>query len=259
MIIAPASENAQLEQHKSTTQPYIVSSVRFMAPRGMDQVESDGHGGNVAGGPASHPDGSSSGSSSSSQGGHHETSNTVTRIVIPVCVVIVLVLFVGLLVRWIVRALRGAHSRQGSAATLPTVAEKPQLFEVQLSTPPAVYPVNARWNDIKPLSVKYIPQDVYDIEQTVAANLSSYPGSPATSRPVSMLSSSSHSSGGNRGGRKTGEDGRLRVAVTIAMPSPKLPQYSDEKGNGQDTSEEPLPLYLGVADLPWQATKLEAQ
>ncbi|KAH9932961.1 uncharacterized protein B0H18DRAFT_984848 [Fomitopsis serialis] len=255
-----------------------MSSVRFMAPRGLDQVQSDGQGGNVVGGPASHPDSSSSGSSSSSSGGRG-ASNIVTRVVIPVCVTIVLVLFAALLVRWIVRALRGARSRQGFAATLPTVAEKPQLFEVQIETPPAVYPVNARWNDIKvrysrcdaiqpitgltknvyqPLSVKYIPQDVYDVEQAVAANLSSYPGTPATSRPVSMLSSSSHSSGGSRGGRKAGEDGRLRVAVTIAMPSPKLPQYSDEKGKGGETEEEPLPLYLGVADLPWQATKLEA-
>ncbi|TFY58145.1 hypothetical protein EVJ58_g6600 [Rhodofomes roseus] len=188
-----------------------------------------------------------------STGGEHASHTVINQVVIPVCVAIVLALFIGLLVRWIIKLRRSSRAR-AARTVLPTVAEKPELFDVQLESPPPVYTANARWTHIRPLSAKYIPQDLYDIEQAVAANMSSYPGTPASSRPVSMQTSSSHSSSASKGS-KPGEDGRLRVAVAIAMPSPRLP--ADDK-KGKEASQEPPPLYLGVANLPWQATKLEA-
>ncbi|KZT70048.1 hypothetical protein DAEQUDRAFT_726047 [Daedalea quercina L-15889] len=237
--------------------------VHPMVPRGMNQVVSGGEGsvgGDGDGNVASQHSGSGSESSSQSPGGQHGPSIAATKIVIPVCVALALIFFAAFVVYMIMRFRRGSRSRRASAAVPPTAAEKPQLFEVQLESPPAVHPVDAKWNDIKPLSVKYISQNVYELEQVVAASLSSYPGTPAASRPVSMQTSSSHSSsstrsGGSRREPKNGEDGRLRVAVTIAMPSPRQ-SVGEEKGRYKMESEECPPLCLGVADVPWQATKL---
>ena len=51
--------------------------------------------------------------------------------------------------------------------------------------------------------------------------------------------------------------GKLRVAVTIAMPSPRSSQFGDEKAAEKKPEEEAPPLCLGVADLPWCAEKVE--
>ena len=43
------------------------------------------------------------------------------------------------------------------------------------------------------------------------------------------------------------------------MPSPRSSQFVDveEKGKEKAVEEEAPPLYLGVADLPWHAEKVE--
>ena len=97
---------------------------------------------------------------------------------------------------------------------------------------------------------------MYALEQAVAASLSSYPGTPATSRPASMQTSSSRSSRGSRTSKAGADGGKLRVAVTIAMPSPRSSQFVDEKAAEKKPEEEAPPLYLGVADLPWCAEKV---
>lgn len=73
-----------------------------------------------------------------------------------------------------------------------------------------------------------------------------------------MQTSSSHSTKCSRTS-KGADAGKLRVAVAIAMPSPRSSQFVDveEKGKEKAVEEEAPPLYLGVADLPWHAEKVE--
>lgn len=248
----------------------------------MNQVVSGGPG-SIDGGDGGETHGNplSSSGSSSAQGGQRASSsnNVATKIVIPVLVALALLLFIAVIIYFILRFRRGSQRRRQLArGLLPTTTEKPQLFEVQLESPPVVHSTDARWNHIKvrhlppraieptadcivifeqPLSAKYIPHDVYELEQAVAATLSSYPGTPAASRPVSMQTSSSHSSKGSRASKTGPDGGKLRVAVAIAMPSPRSSQFVEEKEKEMASSEDPPPLYLGVADLPWHAEKVE--
>lgn len=72
-----------------------------------------------------------------------------------------------------------------------------------------------------------------------------------------MQTSSSHSSKGSRISKSRADGGKLRVAVTIAMPSPRSSMLVEEKRKEKAVSEEAPPLYLGVADLPWHGEKVE--
>ncbi|EPT02129.1 hypothetical protein FOMPIDRAFT_1059392 [Fomitopsis schrenkii] len=263
MIVAhPQDVDTASVQHTGLLSDFIPNAkTHLMAPRGMNQVVSGGPG-SIDGGDGGETHGNplSSSGSSSAQGGQRASSsnNVATKIVIPVLVALALLLFIAVIIYFILRFRRGSQRRRQLArGLLPTTTEKPQLFEVQLESPPVVHSTDARWNHIKPLSAKYIPHDVYELEQAVAATLSSYPGTPAASRPVSMQTSSSHSSKGSRASKTGPDGGKLRVAVAIAMPSPRSSQFVEEKEKEMASSEDPPPLYLGVADLPWHAEKVE--
>lgn len=113
-----------------------------MAPRGINQVVSGEDGGKTQGSSGSSP----------AQGGQRTSppSNVATKVVIPVLVALVLVLFVMVIIYIILRFRRSSRRRRQLARSLlPTTTEKPQLFEVQLESPPVVHATDARWNHIK--------------------------------------------------------------------------------------------------------------
>ena len=129
-----------------------------MVPRGVNQVVSGGPGsedGGDSGVTHDHtPTGSNSGSSSSQGGGQHSSSsgNVATKVVIPILVALALIFFAAVILYLILRFRRSSRRRRQLALArglLPTTAEKPRLFEVQLESPPVVRSANPQWNHIK--------------------------------------------------------------------------------------------------------------
>jgi len=207
----------------------------------------DGHSSDITGGngePGSTPDLPSTTPSSSSTTHPAKSSTTVAAIA-----VFALVAFVILLI-WFFKRWRRRHEAP-LASILPTIAQKPELVEVKLSSKTVIYPSDAKWEYIMPLSAKYIPHEVYVLEQaSVASSASSQ--YTAASRPTSILTQSSTSStlSGSSWKKVSAkeEEGRVRVAITIAMPSPRGGVIE----KGRDAVEEPA-LCLGVADVPWHS------
>lgn len=218
-----------------------------LATRAPDGHSSDITGGNGEPG-SSTPDLPSTTPSSSSTTHPTKSSTTVAAIAVLALVALVILLI------WFFKRWRRRHDAT-LASILPTIAQKPELVEVKLSSKTVIYPSDAKWEYIMPLSAKYIPHEVYVLEQaSVASSASSQ--YTAASRPTSILtqSSSTSSTSSTLSGSSSKkisakeEEGRVRVAITIAMPSPR--GVVIEKG--RDAVEEPA-LCLGVADVPWHS------
>ncbi|PCH35117.1 hypothetical protein WOLCODRAFT_166055 [Wolfiporia cocos MD-104 SS10] len=169
-----------------------------------------------------------------------------TAVVVPVVVAVVALIALFLLGFWLCRVMRRRHAR--ATPVLPTIAEKPQLLEVRLEPKSVTAPANAKWQQLLPLSAQYISKEEYAREQASLPQ----DATPVSSRRASVITTSSSSTLQGSIPAKDAQcepEGRLRVAVAIAMPSPH-PRM--ERG-ARDASQKQAELCLGVADLPWHA------
>ncbi|KAM5543474.1 hypothetical protein V8D89_002725 [Ganoderma adspersum] len=177
--------------------------------------------------------GESSGGSSSSDGGGAATSpnknnrggtshNALVNVIVPVVFVVVLAVFGLAFMRWLLRRLRRSRGR-GAWPLFMRSEQKPQLFEVSLSTSGKGRDGSSGWGSLQPASVDVIPGE----EQSRRKR-----SEHVDMGDVSTVGTSRHALGGKLyGGHRdfmvgktidlSGKDVvEVRVAVLVVMPSP---------------------------------------